>query len=184
MSIGKNLMRTFSTIMVAVMLAAPIAASAASISYNFNWTGTDGYTMSGNFSFDTANAADGAIRDGEVASLFFEGFLNSVLVGTNAVAPLQAGFNFNFDTVAEQFFLGGLSADDNGQRWNFFGAGLGFGAGSAASGLTDGSSTLGLISNPAPLVATRAAHVPEPTTLALAVLSLAALGLSTRRKQP
>lgn len=159
------------------------AAQAAVVAYNFAWTGNGGYTMTGNLSFDSAAAADGAIRDGEVSSLFFEGFLNGVTMGSNSTAQSGAGFNFNFDPVAGQFFLGGDSGGDSGQIWNFQGTGLGFAAGSFASALSSGTSNiLGFITNPAQLFATRAGTVSEPGSLALVALSIAALGSMTRRR--
>ena len=68
------------------LLAGPMAANAGPITYDLGWTGTSGYTMTGYFSYDDVNAGDGAIRDGEVASLFFEGFLNGASIGSNSVA--------------------------------------------------------------------------------------------------
>ena len=67
----------------------PVVASADLIGYNFEWTGTDGYSMLGMFTFDDEDADDAAIRDGEVISLMFEGFLNGVSIGSNSTAHLQ-----------------------------------------------------------------------------------------------
>ena len=156
-----------------------LPATAAPITYNFSWSGSGGYSMTGNFTFDTASAADGAIRDTEVTALFFEGFLNSVSIGTNSSAHTLAGFNFNFDPVAGQFFLGGVSGGDSGQQWNLLGAGLGFVAGNSGSVLTLQSTLLGVIGNPVPLTASLATSVPEPGSMLL--LGTGLLGAGVRR---
>jgi hypothetical protein len=165
-----------------LILAVPLLAAATPITYNFSWSGTGGYSMTGSFTFDSASAADGAIRNGEVTSLFFEGFLNGVSFATNSNANTLPGFNFNFDTVTGQFFLGGPSNGPSGQLWNFLGTGLGFGAGNAGSTLTFGAALLGGIDNPVPLTATLARTVPEPATLAILGIGLAGLGFFSRRK--
>lgn len=179
----KNVLRALVVACAALSSAAVIAAP---VEYDFHWTGTGGYTMSGDFTYDSASAADGFIRNGEVTSLFFQGFLNGVSIGTSSNANTLAGFNFNFNATTGQFALNGLSTSTSGQRWNDgesgVGTGLGFGAGNAASLLTLNDVVLGYIPDPVPLTATRVATVPEPATLPLVALALLAAAVGARRR--
>ena len=43
-------------------------AHAGVIGWDFSWTGSGFYSMTGNFTYDDTNAGDGAIRDSEVQS--------------------------------------------------------------------------------------------------------------------
>jgi hypothetical protein len=177
-------MNSLSKSCVAVLLVSvSFAAQAVPVTYNFNWAGSGGITMSGHFSFDDSSAGDGAIRDGEVTSLFFEGFNAGVSLGSNSIAHTLAGFNFNFDAVLGQFFLNGNSNDIAGQDWNLGDPGLGFGAGSVASTLTLNGGQVGVILNPVPLTAERAVQVPEPTMLSLLGVGIAGLLAGRRRTQ-
>lgn len=95
------------------MTVAATPAEAQIVGYNFAWTGTNGYSMLGSFTFNQASADDGAIRDGEVVSLTFEVFLNASSLGVNNTAHQTAGFNFNFNAASGQFFLGGPPNSDD-----------------------------------------------------------------------
>lgn len=163
-------------------LALPMTANAGIITYDIAWTGTAGSTMSGVFTFDEISAADGFVRDrtGDLLSLMLTttdfGGLSWTWDG-NSDDP----FNFNFDALLELFPNTGATGSTEAQSWNGVGVGLGLGieASSGRSGLLiDGSFREGTAS----LTATQRAAVPEPGTLALFGIGLAAIGLVRRRK--
>ena len=175
-----TLSKIFRTFVLSLL---PFTANAGIIGYNFEWTGANGFSMTGMFTFDEADGLDGAIRDGEVASLMFDGYLNGVLFASNSIAPSQAGFNFNFNTSTGQFFLNSDSAGDSGQLWNATSStDLGFASGSTMSQLQFNLNVLGVINNPAPLTASLKATVPVPATILLFGLGLAGLGISRRKR--
>ena len=170
-------------LMSSFLLMLSASSQATIMGYSFDWTGTSNYTMHGMFTYDDADAIDGAIRDSEVASLEFEGFLNNVSIGVNNTAHTLTEFNFNFNTAAGQFFLDGSCGDDCRQAWNYQGSGLGFVAGgslSALSLLPGGGSFVGSVDNPTPLFAEKDS-VPEPTTLTLLGVGLVGLTFARRK---
>jgi hypothetical protein len=165
-----------------VLLALPMTANAGLITYDIAWTGAAGSTMSGVFTFDEASAADGFVRDrtGDLLSLMLT---TSDFGGLSWTWDGNSGdpFNFNFDALLELFPDSGAIGSTEAQSWNGLGGGLGLGveATSGRSGLLiDGSFREGTAS----LTATKRAAIPEPGTLALFGLGLAAIGLVRRRK--
>lgn len=160
---------------LSLCLMAPELAHA--IVFNIAWTGSNGYSMTGMFSYDDSLIGTGAINETQLDTLMIEGFLGMASIGTWDLADGQgtgAGtFNFNFDTTTEQFLLGGNSSSGSGQLWNFFGnPGLGFGSGNRGQLLSNNGPALNgsflLIEDlsqeeiNATLTATR---IPEPFTV-------------------
>jgi hypothetical protein len=59
---GRLIIKKLMSMMAFIVFAS--TANAETIGYNFEWTGSDGYSMTGMFTYDEINAVDGAIRDG------------------------------------------------------------------------------------------------------------------------
>ena len=174
---------------IMISVAHSVPGYASIIGYDISWSGTNGYAMTGMFTFDSSDSADGLIVGSEVESLMLFGFLNGGSIGTFDLDDgINSGvFNFNFDAVNEVFLVGGGSGTSTGQCWNCAVAsdvGLGFISGSTTqlltltgvelnvSGLPVGQSTLTATAKP----------VSEPTTLAVFGLGLAGLGYMRRKR--
>jgi hypothetical protein len=165
-----------------VFLVLPMAANAGIITYDIVWTGTAGSTMSGVFTFDEVSAADGFVRDrtGDLLSLMLTtsdfGGLSWTWDG-NSADP----FTFYFDAFLGQFPVIGAPGSTEAQSWN--GVDVGPGLGIEGNGGRSGLLIDGFFrEETASLTATQRAAVPEPGTLALFGLGLAAIGLVRRRR--
>jgi len=109
-------------------LVVPNAAKA--VTYDISWTGSNGYSLTGSFSFD--DSLTGIIRDYAVDTFMIEGFHNGESLGTWNLTDGTDGphpFNFNFDVAKAEFIIGGLSDSNRGQAWNRRATGLGFESG-------------------------------------------------------
>jgi len=122
--------RILGALSLAVALIAPGAASAITLS--LSWTGSNGYSMTGSFSYADSLIGTGIIDETSISALTIEGFDNGTSLGTWSLADGSDStdpFNFNFDTTNLTFIIGGVSGSPSGQAWNRRATGIGFESG-------------------------------------------------------
>lgn len=156
-----------------------VSVSAATVTVGIAWTGDDGYSLAGEFSFD--NATSGPIVDEtELISFEIEGFDSGGSLGSFVGGPT----NFNFDVVTGLFLVGGTLDSATGQDWNATGGtGIGFasdfGLGTVIQCLyLDGACLTDSVVFTSTLVAT-----PLPAALPLFLSVLAGIGLLRWRRR-
>ncbi len=189
-----------STILGSAMFTAFPTLSFA-IGFNFEWTGSNNYTMTGMFSFDDSLDNTGPIDESDLNSFMFEGFLSNVSIGaftadTSAADFGQTGsphaFQFNYDTTSNSFLLGGGVGSSMLQLWNFQPVtGIGWGAGTLRAIFSLQNSADSLLSardNPNTIVVTQkpTPTIPEPSTYLLfgsGLLGLAGYRWQQRRRE-
>ncbi len=122
--------RFLSTLSLAIALIAPGAASAITLS--LSWVGSNGYSMTGSFSYADSLIGTGVIDEASIDTFMIEGFDNGSSLGTWSLADGSDSadpFNFNFDTTSLTFIVGGVSDSPSGQAWNRRATGIGFESG-------------------------------------------------------
>lgn len=181
----------------ALAVAMGVSGAAQAATYALSWTGFGTYSMTGSFSFDDA-LLGGVITGGDLDDLEISVFQGATLIGTRSIAVDGLGsfagdFNFNFDSGAEAFQVGGFSGGPNGQDW-FTNVGgtlcdtVGFSSGNSAQGVcVSGLGFFGSIAiESSTLVAVRQDDpepgvIPLPASLPLLLGGLGGLALLRRR---
>ena len=164
------------------------------LTYNLGWMGSNGYTMSGNFSFNSDSGTDGLIDGTELLTLSISGYQSGNPLGNWKFTDPYKGlepFNFNFDPSAQQFFTGGNSNSPTGQNWNDDGN-TGSSCGNPGIGFNDGNFSRDLCVNgvkvgvsESRIQVSASSNVPEPSTMAMFGIGLAcaAIGIRFRHRQ-
>ena len=183
-------------LIVAALLVTPFAATADIIEYNMSWTGNDGYTVEGMFSFD--DALVGAQADeSELISLMLTAFEpdGDALKTYDLTNQDNSYFNFHFDLATQSILQSGFTTSDTGFVFGafaatddyFFGGGI---TGCAQSGnpgivlsIQGGCQSQVLDFGGSILTVTPKNSVPEPGTLALFGIGLFGMAASRRRKK-
>lgn len=171
-----------------IIIALWCSTPASAITYSIGWTGTGGYTLSGEFSFDDSLVGTGYIDETHLNALSFSVFLNGVSQGSASLGTFDGTnpLNFNFDTTTETFLVGGHTSSQFGQAWNFIGSTVGFASGTNAQLVSVNNHALGPESQVLlPNSTLVAAQVPLPASFALLLGSLFGFGLlaTTRRRK-
>ncbi len=179
----------------AVFAAVISTGAAQAVTYDISWTGANGYSLVGELTFSDILIGTGVINETQITDLTINVLLNGVSQGvrslvTDGLGSFASTFNVNFDTIAGQFVVGGLTTSSSGQAW-FTSAGgiicdtVGFGSGNFGQSVCVGGNYVGssgILTSQSTLTASLAA-VPLPAT---GVLLLGAIGVgafaSRRRK--
>jgi hypothetical protein len=160
---------------IGVGIAIPEHAEAAV--FDINWTGSSGYTLTGQLTFADSLLGTGVINESQIQNLSIDVFLNGVSQGTASLASFNSSvaFNLNFNTTTEQFVVGGRSDGPSGQLWNFNSP---TSVGSASENITQVVTVGGMAFGSINVGASTLSATPVPTATPLpAALPLFATGL-------
>jgi hypothetical protein len=195
---------------IALFSLAAFSANANMVQINFSWQGSNNYRMDGLFTFDQSfNGVENLVAS-NLSTFSFTGYSNDIAIDTwNLSDGVDAGnnFNFNFNTITNEFGYGGLPNTTMGQQWNTVGgtsvnANIGFLSGgvapnnrqvfvlpgeSAALSIQSFTGSLlfrsnGLIASTPTFINTTPSAVPVPAALPLMASALVAFGISRRSK--
>jgi hypothetical protein len=112
-----------STLAVAALFSlATVSANAAQIvKIDFSWLGSNNYRMDGSFTFDESFNGRSNLVASNLSTFSFTGYQNDIALDTwNMTDGVDAGnnFNFNFNTITNEFKSGGAFNSSDGQQWN------------------------------------------------------------------
>jgi hypothetical protein len=106
----------------AVLSLTTVSASAAQIvKIDFSWLGSNNYRMDGSFTFDESFNGTSNLVASNLSTFSFTGYQNNTALDTwNMTDGVDAGnnFNFNFNTITNEFRYGRGSTTSDGQQWN------------------------------------------------------------------
>jgi hypothetical protein len=185
-----RVMRFFLMFVLACGVLTSLPSKAALISYNMDWTGNSGFSMTGMFSFDDEDITPGnLITENELNSFMISFFdPSSSPLKSYDLTTVDAGvFNFNFETDTELIRQSGLPDDD----FNFTAGGVFPTDVLLVSEHFCPTTGAGLFTSPGfcqtdqldqggRINASR--RIPTPATLALFGIGLAGLGWTRRKK--
>jgi hypothetical protein len=102
-------------------LAAASTNAAQIVKINFYWIGSNNYRMDGSFTFDESFNGRSNLVASNLSTFSFTAYLNNNSLGTwNMTDGVDAGknFNFNFNTITNEFRYGSGATTSDGQQWN------------------------------------------------------------------
>jgi hypothetical protein len=170
----------------AFLNALSFAGTAEAVTFNISWTGSGGYSLTGQLTFASGLLGTGVINESQIQNLTINVLLNGVSQGTASLASFTAPqFNLNFDTTTDQFVVGDVSGGSAGQIWNFDSAtSVGFASGSEQQIVSVNGSEFGnIVVGDSTLTATLTSETPLPAALPLFATGVGAIGLLARRKK-
>ena len=106
-----------------------VVSDARAASYEFSWTGSDGYWLDGAFSIPDALTNRDYIDEQHVSCFRIKGYQGKTELGKWSLGDVtpETHWNLNFEPNSLQFRTGGNSFGTNGQEWNMNGFGVGCG---------------------------------------------------------
>lgn len=180
----KSIVRTL--VVLASLVAAPVVANAAVVSYDLDWTGAGGYSADGSFSFDTATiGGDNLITEDDLTAFTISFFspANTLLKTYSALSDAQE-LAFHTNTLAIDqgpsinLVLGRIGTSEylliRGNGCNGDNMILYQGNGSCFSGT--------FLDRAGRLTASPSGAVPEPGSLQLIALALLGAAFVARRR--